>query len=113
MENLSEKEPYIVFSSGGKNISYWRPYKKTKTFKNISMALAGPTGVSGGSASRIPRLLIDASRSFFLDRIKINNIEEDKKDGVKLYKINGVNRYFQPMIIWVDRKYFLFTQNSF
>ncbi len=53
---------YVAWSEGGK-YCYWSllPVGKPETFKSIRTVVTGPTGISRGSARRIPALLIPSA----------------------------------------------------
>lgn len=52
---------YVVWQDGKVVYSWWSLSNRLECFSTISDALAGPTGVSGGSAHRIPTLLLGSA----------------------------------------------------
>jgi len=97
-------QTYAVWSTDQKSFSsYWTLTRQTSSFGDLMMALAGPTGVSSGSAlAIIPLLRPDA-----LGAHTITNITEpvdkgtDKVDGQACTRIEGKNRA-GPVTLWID-----------
>jgi hypothetical protein len=59
--NPGRNDRYVVWRDGRIVRSWWTVTNQTECFSDISRALAGPTGVSGGSAHTIPTLLLGSS----------------------------------------------------
>ena len=98
-------QTYAVWSTDQKGFSsYWTLTKQKSTFGDLMMALAGPTGVSSGSAlAIIPLLRPDAMGAH-----TITNITEpvdkgaDNVDGQACTRIEGKNRA-GPVTLWIDK----------
>lgn len=101
---------YVVWSDGKKIRSWWTITPQVEEFKTISLALAGPTGVSGGSAHTIPRLLLpDDVKGFILTELKNPRlIGEESFDSIVTHKIEGDWGYHTTL--WIDTKTYLLRQ---
>lgn len=54
----SEWNRYVVWANHEVIRSWWSMGNRTEEFESLSMAIAGPTGISGGTAHSIPSLLL-------------------------------------------------------
>ncbi len=108
---------YIVWNNKTETKKWFYADKnKIKKEVSLSMAIAGATGVSGGSAHTIPNLLIDEIRGYGLKTLKKTKLLEEKRfDNSECYRIqgycgpvrlkNGVTS--KPLVVWIDKKTFL------
>lgn len=107
-ERSSEKEwkHYIVWQKGSEIKSWWTLRPTVKEFNSLSMALAGPTGISGGSAVLIPSLLmpdsITSNSLGFMTELKF--LGEERVGSHSAYKIEGQDRAGQRYILWIDKQ---------
>lgn len=82
------------------------------------MALAGATGVSGGSAHTVPALLLanEVGGRRLTDITEAKAVEEARLDKVDCFRIEG-KFGDSPTTIWIDKKTFLVrridAQNAF
>lgn len=53
-----DRDQYVVWTEKGLARTWWSKSPETDERSSLGLALAGATGVSGGSASRVPRLLM-------------------------------------------------------
>jgi hypothetical protein len=99
-------QKYLVWSDDQKTFrSRWTLMGKTDTFSSIDMAMAGPTGVSGGSATAvIPLLRPDikiALRDTDLHDPRI--VGTEKLDGVECTMIRGTQPSADSVVVlWLD-----------
>jgi outer membrane lipoprotein-sorting protein len=115
--NWGDREDIYIVWRQGKSVKTWWDIKPgVKKEKSLSYALAGPTGVSSGSAHTIPALLmpdeIGGSRLNELEDPK--RIEDGKFDHVDCFRIEAsyeVNakgiKADTSEILWIDRSTFL------
>lgn len=102
--------PYIVHeSAGGKVTVWWGLESQVEESRNLSLALAGPAGISGGSAITIPRMLMSKRLGFarpkfhLLNRMEgVRSIETDTLDEQICHKVRG-SLYGNPGTIWIDQ----------
>lgn len=102
---------YVVWSSDQKTFeSWWQVMPGRKRFDSIGMAMAGPTGVSGGSATAIvPLLRMDAEYSSRTTDLR-GAVEkgEEEVDGVMCRVIEGKGATDLPGVtgfvikLWLD-----------
>jgi outer membrane lipoprotein-sorting protein len=134
---------YIVWANGKDVRSWWniRPRSEDTRAKldhpeSLALALAGPTGVSGGSAHTVPTLLlptqIDGKR--LTDLTELKRLDDSDIKHIHCYRIQGTMPLFEltpaerdrlrkdagrlgrpqpeeakrgPMVVWIDRATFL------
>lgn len=99
---------YVVWSDGKKIRSWWSIRPMVQEFPSFDLALAGPTGISGGSATAITTLLIPGQNwgtwINTLGNPKLVAVEAI--DGVPCLKIDG-DYAGSPMTVWADAKSYL------
>jgi hypothetical protein len=81
-----------------------------KEFESMKRALAGPTGVSGGSAVTIPGVLIPGMKgAAWLKQLReAKLLGREKVDDTDCYKIEAKRRAFKDTLtLWIDRQTFL------
>lgn len=109
-----EKKPYsnkeyryIIWSGGQEVKSWWDINPGIQKKQSLSMALAGATGVSGGSAHTIPALLLPEVGGCPLTDIRdAKRIDDAIVDNANCFRIEG--KYCgESSIIWIDAKSFL------
>ena len=102
-------DSYVVFQDGASIKSWWSVESRVENFETLSMALAGPTGVSGGSAMVVPSMLLgdlhDSHRIQNLTKLKL--VREEKISGRPAYKIEGRDFRDGKLTLWIDKERFL------
>lgn len=98
---------YIVWRERNDVQTWWHVSQAIEKCDSLGTALAGATGVSGGSAHTAPALLmpneIGGGRLTELTRAK--RIEDDKLGEAECFRIEG--RYADsPMTLWLDKSSF-------
>lgn len=123
----------FVVAVNGPRLEEWWGYGEGEASESLSMALAGATGVSGGSAHTVPTLLMpdQISGRRLTDPAEFTRLEDGESDGVGCYRISRwlpvdpemKEEYRQealkitgrlppesesdPEIIWLDKSTFL------
>ena len=103
---------YIIWKDGKNIKSFWE-IKGEETPKSLSMAIAGATGISSGTAHNIPTLLISEVRGRKITNMKNPIIlKEGKDDNGKLcYLIKAEKKQKnETFILWVQKETFLITK---
>ncbi|HXI12320.1 MAG TPA: DUF2092 domain-containing protein [Thermoanaerobaculia bacterium] len=97
---------YVVWSDGESTNSWWTIRPSVRRFKTISEAIAGPTGVSGGSAHRIPTLLLGTKGT----GNRITDMKEPMVVGTQVldngrttYVVDGKNNQGGKVRVWIDK----------
>jgi outer membrane lipoprotein-sorting protein len=87
----SKWQRYIVWAEGKDVRTWWDIQPGVEKQSSLSMGLAGPTGVSGGSAHTIPVLLMPDSigGERLTDLAELKRLEDAKLGGVDCYRIKG------------------------
>jgi len=100
-----EWNSYIVWKGADSVKTWWSIKPGTETPPNLSLALAGATGVSGGSAMTVPALLMPEMTMG--NRIKslsnLTLIGEEEVNGNTAYRIEGTDSRKNTLTIWVNR----------
>jgi outer membrane lipoprotein-sorting protein len=107
-ESEGEAEVYIIWAEGDRVQTWWDVEPGIQKSKTLSLAVAGATGVSGGSAHTVPAMLLP-------DKIggrkltELNNakrIEDDKVGKFECFRIQG-NHADSPTTLWIDKRTYL------
>lgn len=113
---LEDSPPYIVWRDGKDIRTWWHLHAGIEAERDLSFALAGATGVSGGSAHTVPSLLMPTEISGRKLTALPNavRVEDSLLGQTSCYRIDGTialdrneNPKEQPTQIWIDRKTFL------
>ncbi len=103
-----EEDVYIVHRDENGTSVYWDLSDAMRSPESLASALAGATGVSGGSAHTVPVLLLPNEVS----GRRVTNISEPKRItdsecmGGDCFRITG-NYGNSPMTLWVDKETYL------
>lgn len=98
---------YIVWRNGPEVETWWDFRPGFAKPESLNMGLAGATGVSGGSAHRIPALLLSEVEGRRLTEIKdARRIDDATFDNVDCFRIEG-KFLDDPMTLWIDKASFL------
>jgi hypothetical protein len=92
----AEPERYIVYARQEEVWTWWNVTPGEERIESLGLALAGATGVSGGSAHTIPVLLMpDRIEGRKLTELaELRRLEDVELDGVGCYRIQG--RFVDP-----------------
>jgi outer membrane lipoprotein-sorting protein len=95
---------FLIWKNGEDVRSWWDVDPGIQT-ASLDMAIAGATGVSGGSAHTIPRMLLPKElEGWVLTELEQQQRKEDADlDGVNCYRIEGKARG-DPTTLWIDKK---------
>lgn len=100
---------FIVWRDESAIKSWWTIKPETRTFETLSQALAGATGVSGGSAINVPSMLMgdlqDTHRIQTLTKLILRG--EDQLGDRMAYWIEGRDWRNGLLAIWIDKESFL------
>ena len=99
---------HIVWSKGKEVHEWWSIKPGVEEPKSLGLALAGATGVSGGSAHTVPALLLPKEvRGRRLTQIaEAKRVEDAKLDMVDCFRVEG--KFDEsPMTLWIDQRSFL------
>jgi outer membrane lipoprotein-sorting protein len=99
---------YIVWSDGKAVQTWWDVGARLEKPESLDLALAGATGVSGGSAHTIPALLLPdkVSGRRLTNITELRRAEDGKLEKVECFRIEG--KYADvPITLWIDKKSYL------
>ena len=100
-----EWSSYIVWKDAESVKTWWSIRPGVQSQPNLSLALAGATGVSSGSAATIPALLMPemmkGNRIKSLSGLKL--MGEEEVNGRNAYKIEGTDSRQRVVTLWVDK----------
>ena len=102
---------YIVWRNPEAVKTWWTIDPGVKVSEDLPLALAGATGVSGGSAAVIPSLLLpemSGMRYETLTDLKLGGVE--KVNGSDAYKIEGKDPRGESLTLWIDKESLLIVQ---
>jgi hypothetical protein len=95
----TERHPYsglrhilyhqVIWSDGTGAFSYSDADRITRAKENLTMAIAGATGVSRGAAHTVSSLLLAEVGGFSLPQLQRLTLDERDYEGVALYRIGG------------------------
>lgn len=111
---LGARRRYIVWRLGNRVQTWWDVKPGVQAQGSLSLALAGATGVSGGSAHAIPALLLpgEVKGRRLTDMTDIRRVADANVGGADCYCIEG--RYADmPRTVCVDRGTFLVRRIEF
>ncbi len=102
------EQRFIVHLQGNDVQMYWDVDKELK-YESLDRAIASAAGVSGGSAIRIPAMLLPSEitwrRAIRFRQPK--RLGDDVLDGVDCFRISDVVLGAIPTTIWIDKKTYL------
>lgn len=94
---------YIVWAKGNDVRTWWHIGPRLEKSKDLGLALAGATGVSGGSAHTIPALLLpDEVGGWSLRHLdKIRFTDQERSKGVLYNILDAQENNGDPVRIWI------------
>jgi hypothetical protein len=98
---------YVVWRRSGVVKRWWSIQPQTQTQVSLAMGLAGATGVSGGAAHTVPRLLIpDEVQGWSITDLAAPALIEDAEiDGRRCLRLQG-GRFIGAGTYWIDAETF-------
>ena len=104
----SRGERYLVWQGGNDVKTWWDLKSGVEKVESLGLALAGPTGISGGSAHTIPALLLprEVPGRRLTDLTEPKRVADAKIDNVDCFVIDGLFGD-RPMTLWIDKRTFL------
>ena len=99
---------YFVWQGGNDVKTWWDLKSGVEKVESLGLALAGPTGISGGSAHTIPALLLprEVPGRRLTDLTEPKRVADAKIDNVDCFVIDGLFGD-RPMTLWIDKRTFL------
>lgn len=97
----------VVWSNGKEVFIYWEPdrYEREET---LGGGIAGATGVSGGAAHTVPRMLLEEISGFTLTELTNLSLAPDEEfEGESCYHIKGKHPLGDPYEVWIGKRDFL------
>lgn len=107
-ESDGQERRYIVWRKGKEVQTWWDVKPGVEKPESLGLALAGATGVSGGSAHKVPALLLpkEVGGRRLTDITEAKRVEDAKIDKLDCFRIEGKYADSQ-MTLWIDQKTFL------
>jgi len=99
---------HIIWSNGTKIQTWWDAKPGIKKPKSLQLAVAEATGVSGGSAARIPAMLMPGKTKGWggVHISDAKRIEDGKLERIECFRLEG--KYGDnPITLWIDKKSYL------
>ena len=100
-------ERYVVWADGQWIQSWWSVKREVAEQPSISMALAGPTGVSFGSAYRVPSLLLPFPDQRSLPVAATARLREEASAEGERFVLSGPMVWGSETEVWIDVRTFL------
>lgn len=102
---------FIVWQDGNDVKTWWDLKPGVVKVESLGLALAGPTGVSGGSAHTIPALLLprEVGGRRLTDITEPKRVDDAKIDNADCFVVDG-QFGDRPMTLWIDKRTFLVRQ---
>ncbi len=103
-----EKSLFIVWRKENEVRTWWDIKPGTENPPSLELAVAGATGVSGGSAHTIPALLLpnEISGRPLTDITEASRIEDAKLDETECFRVHG-NFDDSPVTLWIEKETYL------
>ena len=108
MKRNNKEYRYIIWRNGKDVQTWWDVKPGIKKLQSLEFALAGATGVSGGSAYTIPTMLVpqEIRGRRLTDMTEMKRIEDVKINKVDCFCIQGLYAG-NPRTLWICKKTFL------
>lgn len=106
---LRKKQRYIVWCKGKEVQTWWSIKPGIEKQPSLGIAIAGATGVSGGSAHTVPALLLpeEIGGRRLTDMKDAKRVDDTKLDEVACFRIQGRYNSGTPITLWLEKKTFL------
>lgn len=93
---------YVIWTEGGAVRSWGTVHPKVETYRSIRFAAGAAGGVSRGSSTMIPSLLLGSG--VWITRVEKARVVGSQRlsDGTACYLVGGEDRRGDPVRIWVD-----------
>ena len=114
-EYYEEGEPldrFVIWGQGEKARTWWGIEPGIQDARTVACALAAATGVSGGSARRIPGLLLTERIEAGWDISRLKNLErldDSKLRGADCMRVRGAtsSSHSDMVVLWIAKTTFL------
>ena len=106
---LSTAERNVIWSDGTKVFGFYSVEpERIETKEDISLAVAGATGVSRGSAHTIPELLMSEVGGFSVTELaKLSLKRQEAFEGEECYVVEGFHPNGEAWQLWISKNNFL------
>ena len=100
---------YIVWRNDTEIVSWWDVTGERNEYEDLGHALAGPAGVSGGSALLIPSMLMPEMHpsNGLLRLTEPTRLDDEDIDGHACFVVEGVSPTREKCRVWIDTASFL------
>ena len=110
----SPRQKYVLWSDETQTHTYWQQANSCWADTDLSRGVAGATGVSGGAAHTVPRLLTDSIEGVTLAELgNLRLLREEAFEGANCYVIQGdyssANRSCE---LWIGKDDFLLRKKK-
>jgi len=94
-----QKSNNVLWSNGKETYTYWPQFGQYKKDESLQMGIAVATGVSGGSAHKVPSMLLYQNNIFAT--LKPILLCQGKFEGIKCHVIAGNDIMNNETILWI------------
>lgn len=100
---------YVIWSNGREVRSWWTIRPVVQKMPSLEMAIAGATGVSGGSANTVPSLLLQIAFGQMLKHLQgfVPAARSERVGGANCWRVDAKDLRGFPVVVWVDKNTFL------
>ena len=106
LDDRKESRRYLIARDGDLVQTWWDVGDRLTESDDLSLAVAGATGVSGGSAHTVPRMLMPETIGGFslTELVNVELLGEEEIDGLACYKIQGKHPRADWQSIWIEKE---------
>ena len=99
---------YLIWRKGDDVRSWWDITPGGQKPQTLGLAMGGAAGVSGGSSTTVPGLLIpkEVGGSPLIALTELKRGEDEKLDGTDCYRVEGMS-FKTPLTLLIEKKTFL------
>lgn len=98
----------ILWCDGKQTYSLYTFEPEVEVREDLSMGIAGATGISRSSAHTVPRLLSEAVSGFTLTELKrLSLVGQEQFEGEACYVVRGYHPFGQAWDMWITKRDFL------
>jgi len=107
-EYMDDNSRYIIWSKGKDVQTWWDVTPGVQKPESLQLAVGGATGVSSGSAARIPAMLMPDTMNGWggIHISDAKRIEDGKLDNAECFRLEG-KCFADAITLWIDKKSYL------
>ena len=96
---------FLIWRKGNEVKTWWDVTPGIQKPESLALAIAGATGVSGGSARTVPAMLMPKEVGSFggMGLTDLKRLDDDKLENVDCFRIEG-KFGSSPTTVWIDKK---------